>query len=146
MESGENYLKYLRGEPLNEELAKVRAGHYADSELLQIAQQIDEDPVLAIENPEKPLTRDERVALKEIRIAPGWPVLIKVMERLLVAQRRIATSLSEADYKVTGEELASAWLPVQIWKKLIVQMNYAVVMEIEPLEGTHEVTAAIGRP
>ena len=140
-----NYLKYLAGDPVNEELANLKAGRLPD--LFQESQAVAgalRMPNFAPGDPEAPLTREERIALRELRLSPGWPVLHKLLERAAATYRRAAILLSETD--PLAKDLADLWLSVKLSKELSNRFMYAVAVEIEAgEETTHETHSAIGR-
>lgn len=142
-----NYDKYLAGQPLNEELAQLRAGRMPD------VFETPEHASLAgapfreqgfVGDAEAPLTHEERIALRELRLSPGWPVLHKLLNRAAASYKKAAIILSETD--PLAKDLADLWLSVKLSKELANRFIYAVAIEIEAGEEyTHEAHAAIGR-
>jgi hypothetical protein len=132
-----NFEKYLAGEPLNDELAALRAGRLPEFELQEnaiLAQSVGSEP---LEDDEKPLTREECVALREMRTSAGWPVMQKLIRRTTIAHKKAAMLISEQDPLGAGRELANAWLEVKVWKQLTAQLNWLIVIAIESLEEPH---------
>jgi hypothetical protein len=132
-----NFEKYLAGEPLNEELAALRAGRLPEFELREnaiLAQSVGSEP---LEDDEKPLTREECVALREMRTSAGWPVMQKLIRKTTIAQKKAAMLISEQDPLGAGRELANAWLEVKVWKQLTAKLTWLIVIAIESLEDDH---------
>jgi hypothetical protein len=131
-----NYEKYLAGEPLNEELAALKAGRLPEFEMRENAftQSAESEPR---EDDEKPLTRDECVALREMRVSAAWPVLQKLIRKTTLAQTKAAMLISEQDPLGAGRDLANAWLEVKVWKQLAAKVTWLIVIAIESLEDPH---------
>lgn len=133
-----NFEKYLAGEPLNEELAALKAGRLPEFEIRQQSAMFQpsvtggDEPT---EDDEKPLTREECAALKEMCTLPGWPVMQKLIRRTTIAHKKAAMLLSEQD--PLGAELKNAWLEVKVWKQLTAQLTWLIVIAIESLEDTN---------
>jgi hypothetical protein len=126
-----NHEKYLAGVPLNPELEALKEGR-APEFGMGLASVIAQEPAARITDAERPLTAEERAALRELRQGVGWPVLQKLLERATLSHVRAATSLSEDDPLAKKDEIAQAWLMVKVWKQLRIQMN--VMVEIELME------------
>lgn len=132
-----NFEKYLAGEPLNEELAALKAGRLPEFEIRENLFQ----PAVSTEplgDDEKPLTREECVALREMRTSAGWPVMQKLIRRATIAHKKAAMLLSEQDPLSAGRELQNAWLEVKVWKQLTAQLTWLIVTAIESLEDPYE--------
>ena len=132
-----NFEKYLAGEPLNEELAALKAGRLPEFELREDAILAHSSESESFEDDAKPLTRDECVALREMRTSAGWPVMQKLIRKTTIAQKKAAMLISEQDPLGAGRELANAWLEVKVWKQLTAQLTWLIVIAIESLEDPH---------
>jgi hypothetical protein len=132
-----NYEKYLAGEPLNEELAALKAGRMPEFEMREAAALNQVPGTESREDDERPLTREECVALRELRTSAGWPVMQKLIRRTTIAHKNAAMLLSEQDPLGAGRELANAWLEVKVWKQLAAQLTWLIVIAIESLEDPH---------
>ena len=132
-----NFEKYLAGEPLNEELAALKAGRLPEFELRENASLTQAAGSESFGDDEKPLTRDECVALREMRTSAGWPVMQKLIRKTIFAQKKAAMLISEQDPLGAGRELANAWLEVKVWKQLTAQLTWLIVIAIESLEDPH---------
>lgn len=142
----ENYNKYLAGQPINEELANLKAGKMPEvfelPQLAGLAGAAAEQRGLG--DVEAPLTHEERIALREVRLSPGWPVVHKLLERSAAAYRRAAIQLSETD--PLAKDLSDLWLSVKLSKELTNRLLFAIAVEAEQVEETHEAHAALGGP
>jgi hypothetical protein len=132
-----NFEKYLAGEPLNEELAALKAGRLPEFELRENAILAQAGGSESFEDDERPLTRDECVALREMRTSAGWPVMQKLIRKTTIAQKKAAMLISEQDPLGAGRELANAWLEVKVWKQLTAQLIWLITIAIESLEDPH---------
>jgi hypothetical protein len=132
-----NYEKYLAGEPLNEELAALKAGRLPEFEMRGDALFTQSPGSEPRADDEKALTREECVALRELRVSAAWPVLQKLIRRTTTAHKNAAVLLSEQDPLGAGRELANAWLEVKVWKQLTAQLTWLIVIAIESLEDPH---------
>jgi hypothetical protein len=137
-----NFEKYLAGEPLNEELAALKAGRLPEFELRENASLTQAAGSESFGDDEKPLTRDECVALREMRTSAGWPVMQKLIRKTTLAQKKAAMLISEQDPLGAGRELANAWLEVKVWKQLTAQLIWLITIAIESLEDDHSVNRA----
>jgi hypothetical protein len=129
-----NHEKYLAGEPLNDELAAIKAGQVPDFGIGLaglIAAKADEPSLM---NPDRELSRDERIALREVRFGPGWPVLQRLLEKSTIAHTKMAIALSQENPLGSGAELNQMWLTVKLWKQTITELNYAVAVEMQAIE------------
>lgn len=126
-----NYMKFLRGEPLTEELAQLRAGNLP---LLE--------PVFPVAAPgaiearmaadiEKPLAKDERNALREMRSSAGWPVFQKLLERAIMRHTDAAVNISQVDPLQNSAAIAEAWAYLLILKRVHRDLNLEVDAETE---------------
>jgi hypothetical protein len=119
------YEKYLAGEPVNEELAELKnnltqnRAQPANSAEKQESRQIDGE-----------LTRSERVALKELRMAPGWAILQRLLEKIAKVQEQSAIVLSKNDPLGRSTEIANEWAYLQMMNRARITINYAVDAEI----------------
>jgi hypothetical protein len=133
-----NHEKYLAGVPLTPELAELKAGRlpefepYAPPAPASAATQ----PLM---DPERELTREEGIALREIRQAPGWAVLQRLLERATIAHTKAAIQLSQDDPLGSGPELNQMWVVVKLWKQTIAELNWAVAVEMQRIEESHAV-------
>jgi hypothetical protein len=94
--------RYLRGLPLTEEEA-AKAAETAAMKVLPWPGTGRVDDV------ERELTRRERQALRELRESDGWPVLIRLQEKIFHESKKSAISLSEANPLANGDEIAQKW-------------------------------------
>ncbi|MGA9668421.1 MAG: hypothetical protein WBQ94_04390 [Terracidiphilus sp.] len=149
-----NLEKYLAGEPLNEELALLKAGKLP---LLQEPgngawlADVTRAAEVSLDEIRRPLTREERAALREMRTGGGWIVLQKLLKRATIGHTEAAVRASEDDPLGKREEIAQLWLTLKVWKRLVADMNLWVEFEMQgpgteglgTREGAHEAESAV---
>lgn len=142
-----NLEKYLAGVPLNDELAALKAGKLPDFGMLTQQAAAPAQPA-AIADPERELTREERIALREMRQGPGWPILQRLLEKSTIQHTKAAIALSQEDPLGLADELSQMWLTVKLWKRTIVDLNWAVAVELQHLteeDAQNETQSAVER-
>lgn len=144
-----NHEKYLAGVPLNPELAALKAGRLPELDGVLPNQAQGGAAASQAADPERELTREERIALREIRTGPGWPVLQKLLEKSTIAHTKAAIALSQDDPLGSGPELNQMWLTVKLWKMTIAELNWAVAIELQAIDeerGIDETQSAVEGP
>lgn len=131
-EINENFDKYLRGEPVNEELAALKAGKLVEFEPFQIGGAGQQNQ--STEPRKGEITRADRVALKELVAQPGWSVLHRLMENATLIHQESATLLSQKDPLANAQEIAQAWAYVNLHRQVSAELEALVVFEIRKLE------------
>lgn len=128
MDAAGNFDKYMRGEPLNEELRALRDGI---APLLpdRGAGQEAELPIAA----DKPLDKAERAALKELRQGPGWGGLQRIFRKAIRTHEESAILLSQEDPLGRASEISRGWAYVKIFKRVHLEVNLLMEAEIEEL-------------
>ena len=120
-----DYERYRLGQPLTPELAELREGP---------KQTLPALPVQAA--PGEPLTRalsrEDRVALREVLQAPGWEIFRRLQQRALRTHVESATTLSQEDPLGNSSEVAEAWAYVKIYRRALADM--ATLLEAEVAE------------
>jgi hypothetical protein len=119
-----NFEKYLRGDPLNEELAKLRAGQMEDpipyfQPFPQLSEQLAAD---------HPLNDDDRQLLREARANGTLATLMQLEKRFLQQLIRSATIVSEADPLANADEISRTWAYVMMFRRAILEMENIVNM------------------
>ncbi len=128
-----NYEKYLAGIPLNEELETLR-------EKLE--------GVVSVETPEpfslpvsesfhdieRPLTRAERLDLKEMRASAGWGILERLLEKTFQIHKKSAICISQHDPLHSAKEISEAWAYVMLFQRATREMDMIVSAEITQLD------------
>lgn len=125
------YDRYLRGQPLNDELAKVRDGS-AQQAAVQAQQAARPEPV---EDVERELERGERVALKEMVLSAGWPVLLRLLEKSFHKRRKGAISMSQDDPLGNERKVAEQWARTNAFEQAKREIPLLVLAEIEAMDG-----------
>lgn len=102
-----DFERYTRGRPINEDFARLRDDpNFVTRHPEQPAAQVVHAP---LEDVERELERGERLALKELRMSPGWPVLQRLLEKTVHAHRKSVISISEHDPLANKEKIAEQW-------------------------------------
>lgn len=126
----ERYESYLNGTPLNEELAAVQAGKVNLTE--------NRDPVTkpqtgAIEDPERQLSRTERLDLRELRQSDGWPVLMRILQKRVQTLRKAAITVSQNDPLGNSAEISKTWAYVGMYARAKTEIESLLEEELKAL-------------
>lgn len=121
--------KFLRGEPLSADLAALRDG-------LDTAPPPRAAPPArkAYDDPNRPLTRAERLDLKEWFELPGWQLYLRLTERTSLFYQKRAISLSQTDPLNNRDTIAHAWAYSNMARGLAAELEAMVVAEVGALE------------
>ena len=125
-----NHEKFLAGEPVTVELEALRQGQIpgtADALRDFLIHPLGSQ----LEGADKPLTAQDRAALREMRTGPGWPILQRLLERSTIQHTKRATLLSEDDPLGNQTGIAQAWHTLKTWKALHLTMNLMVETELQ---------------
>lgn len=122
--------KYLRGEPLTAELAALREGR--DPETTRPRPAPAERR--AYDDPERELTRPERLDLKEFWEMPGQKLYLRIAEKAIHFHQKRAISLSQDDPLTNRDEVANAWAYVKILRRVVAELEVVVNAELAELE------------
>jgi hypothetical protein len=131
-----NLEKYLKGEPINEELAALKEGRLPETEPFRLPghDQVGNQSTGA---QNAPISRADRVNLKEMLMHPGWPVLHRLLEKATLRQQESATLLSQNNPLANAQPIAEAWAYVAIYKRAHEDLDLLVEMEIKALDEEH---------
>lgn len=132
-----NFDKYMAGEPLNEELRALKEGRLPDIGPFLVTGPAATETELP-GKPKRALTRDERLALKDLRHSQAWPVLQFLLKRATLSHIESATLLSQDDPLGKSDEVTQLWAYVKIFKRAHAEFNLLVGAEISELEGMEE--------
>lgn len=126
-----DFQKYLAGEPLNEELAKLKAGEQTEAEEGAGQQLAARAP---LEDADRHLTTAERLDLKEIRALPGWGVLWRILERSCRIHDKSATMQAQNDPLKNADAIARAFALAQMYRRAKSEILATVDAEVKELE------------
>lgn len=115
---------FLHGTPLSEEHAAVRDGSSPNKGHAK-----PKKP--EIENASRELTNDERAALRELRLSDGWPVLLRLQEKIVQMHRAGAISKSQIDPLGNSDEIAREWAYVGMFRRACRELTTLVSAEVE---------------
>lgn len=99
--------RFTRGQPINAEMELLRDDpNFVAKQMAEVAVMPRREP---LEDVERDLDRGERLALKEMRLSPGWPVLERLLEKALHFHRKAVISISESDPLGNKDAIADQW-------------------------------------
>jgi hypothetical protein len=119
-----DFERYMRGEPLTEELASMRDGRRPPSPASSEAAR----PPAGGE-----LTRMDRVALRETVQGAGWGVFGRLQQRAIQTHVDSATRQSQDDPLADPAALAQEWAYVKIFRRACAEMQLLVEAELKEL-------------
>ena len=124
--------KYMAGEPLNDELAALRDGRekgfYEQPAIPQNLRVITGGDV------GRDLTKAERMALRDTRNGPGWPVLVRLLEKTSHIQEKSAIASSQTDPLGNKEAIANNWAYKAMFDRAQIELQMLVEAEVKQLE------------
>lgn len=102
-----DFEKFTRGQPINEDFAALRDDpNFVSKQMADVMVMPRREP---LEDIERELDRGERLALKELRMSPGWPVLERLLEKVVHSHRKSVISMSESDPLGNADGIAKQW-------------------------------------
>jgi hypothetical protein len=130
MSSSANFEKFLRGEPLTEELAQLREGKLPLLEQHAMFPATGPaEPAIGAGELNEPLAKNERNSLREMRLSAGWPVFQKLMLRAIMGHTERAVNLSQVDPLRNSQTIAETWAYVNTFKRVHRDINLLVETE-----------------
>lgn len=131
----DQYERYMKREPLNDELRAVQRG---ETLLVEPAHPVDK-AVAAVEREKRPglldwqPSRAQLADLKEMVASEGWPVLMRLLEKRLEIARETAITLSQNHPLENQVGIAHAWTYHGIMKRVVTEMEPAVKQQVDRL-------------
>lgn len=122
--------KFLRGEPLTAELAALREGRDPEKTTPRPAPAERR----AYDDPERELSRPERLDLKEFWEMPGLKLYQRIAEKAVYFHEKRAIALSLDDPLNKQDEVVAAWAYVKMFRRVIAELEVDVNMELVQLE------------
>jgi hypothetical protein len=95
--------KYLKNEPLTPELERLAQG------------QDEADPIPQSDSRE--LSEDDREHLQRLSFEPGWPILIREVDRMIQAKEDAARAMSLSDPLTNRDQISNDWAYVSMLRK-----------------------------
>jgi len=130
--------KYARGIPISEELEALRDGRdFAAPQEVRLppAAKDDKSQRMGGFEAERELTRGERIALKELRLSPGWPILLRIIEKSSLRLEKSAINASKGDPLGRDPRTGECWMELKMLEMALNVMPRLVAQEIEILDG-----------
>jgi hypothetical protein len=121
--------KYLRGEPLTADLAALKEGREP-----QATKRPAPAERRAYDDPERELTRPERLDLKEFWEMPGQKLYLRIAEKVIYFHQKRAIALSQDDPLTNRDEVVNAWAYVKILRRVVAELDVIVNAELAGLE------------
>lgn len=121
--------KFLRGEPLTPELAAIREGRDPETKPRPTPAERR-----SFDDPERELTRPERLDLKEFWEMPGQKLYLRLAEKAINFHQKRAISLSQDDPFTNRDEVINAWAYVKIFRRVVAELEVVVKTELAELE------------
>jgi hypothetical protein len=120
--------KFLQGIPLTDELAAVREGRGEQAKPSPAA------PRRAQGDPDRELTRGERLELKEMVEMPGWELFRRLGEKAVRFHEKCAIAKSQNDPLANRDEIAAEWAYLKLFQRAMMELQTMVSVEIAELE------------
>jgi len=122
---------YLKGKPMTAELARLAAG-------------VDEDEpeapasVVQMRGPQavRPIDDDDREHLRRLLLEPGWPILLKLLDRRLQLQEDAAKAATKIN--PFAPENAAQWAAVAALERVRHEMVTLAESEVAQLDARDE--------
>jgi hypothetical protein len=123
--------RYLRGEPLTDQLKAVREGR-------EVQEERETAPAIrrAFDDPDRELTRGERLDLKEWKEMPGWELFRRLIEKSTSVHQKRAIAYSQDNPLTNRDAIAAEWAYVNIFKRAAAELEMIVNAEVAELEKT----------
>lgn len=126
-----NWEKWIKGEPLNEELAALREGRALPAEQPQAPFAQRQEPTEW--DLEKPLTRADMADLRELRNSRGFAVFILLQKRALRMHERSAISRSKQSPLANSSSVAEEWAYLTMYERALLEMGSLLEATIKEL-------------
>lgn len=127
MDGLEQYEAYLRGEPINDELAAMREG-------IEAAEKVAPTPARPeIRDAGRELRRRERQALKEAVRSEGWLVVLRLQEKLDQTHEKYAISMSQENPLANRDRIAEAWAYRLMSRRAMTELSLLIEAELAEL-------------
>ena len=123
-----NHEKYLAGEPLTEELEALKRGETPAEAVMQPEGLTGQGSAVDIA---RAISREDRIALREMRQGAGWPVLQRILQKIVYSEEQMTITISQEDPLGNKEEIANHWAYVALFKRMLAKMNFAVELELK---------------
>ena len=124
--------KFMLGIPLRTELARLHDGIEEPPETPRAMPRTRE--AMTADEAERPLTKQERLDLRELVLSAGWPVLQRLIEKSFHRRRKSAISTSCADPLADPIGVAKAWAYAGMAEQVAKELVVLVAAEMELLE------------
>ena len=122
-----NLEDYIKGRPQTPELAKLAAGEEDEPEAPANVVQMHGPQLL-----QGPIDDDDREHLRRLLLEPGWPILLKLLDRRLQLQEDAAKAATKANPFAT--ENAARWAAVAALERVRHEMVAIAQSEVAMLD------------
>ena len=135
-ESIDAYTRYYDRIPLNEELAAVQRGEIGpveqDAMPKDRAVQPVPDPPFLVKRAGE-LTRDDRLALRELKQSDGWLVVMQLLKKRCQDLEKRAITISRIDPWENKEAIAKEWMYAGAFEQALTDIEMLVNAELKIL-------------
>ena len=118
--------KYLKGVPLNEELAALKNG---EMEQVHIHRAVEQSRV-----DHRELDDLDREHLRRLRVEPGWPIFLNLIDKDIKTQEDMVKDSSMDNPLGNRERIAEDWAYVAIMKRVRNRAVSLIDAEVKKLE------------
>lgn len=121
--------KYLKGEPLNDELAALMEGRDLEGFFEE-----EEARPAAGRGLRRPLTDDDREELRRWRLQPGWQIMRRLVDAWMDRQETQIKELSLNDPLGNQTEVAKGWAYLAMQRRALQAMEAIIQTEVDKLK------------
>lgn len=122
-----NLEDYLKGRPQTDELARLAAGEEDDAEPSNVVEMAGPQLVSG------PIDDDDREHLRRLLLEPGWPILLKLLDRRISFEEDAARSATKL-HPFAKDENAARWAMVAALEEARRNMVALAESEVAQLE------------
>ena len=116
--------KFLKGEPLNEQMAKLMKGE----------EETEPEQVAVKSGNRQELDNDDREHLRRLTLEPGWPIVLRLLDRNIERMKAAAEQASLDNPLGNSDAVAQSWAYVSMMKNSRASVESMVKNEVRKLE------------
>lgn len=120
-----SFERYLKGEPINEQMAALARGEEEPESQPQATEQRRDT---------RQLDDDDREHLHRLTLEPGWNVLLRVIDRDLQTQEDQTRALSMEDPLGNRDAVTNGWAYMAMMRRFRSRITSLVSVEVKLLE------------
>ena len=116
--------KFLKGEPLNEQMAKLMKGE----------EEAEPEQAAVKSGSRQELDNDDREHLRRLTLEPGWPIVLRLLDRNIERMKAAAEQASLDNPLGNSDAVAQSWAYVSMMKNARASLESMVKNEVRKLE------------